>query len=61
MNIDHEEYTSEKLLNFMNSTDLNDDLKNILKKIRADVAEHVGAAEQSDDITMIALRFNGKK
>ena len=61
MNIDHEEYTSEKLLNFMNSTDLNDDLKNILKKIRADVAKHVGAAEQSDDITMIALRFNGKK
>ena len=61
MNIDHEEYTSEKLLNFMNSTDLNDDLKNILKKIRADVAEHVGAAEQSDDITMMALRFNGKK
>ena len=60
MNIDHEEYTSEKLLNFMNSADLNDDLKEILKNIRADVAAHVGEAEQSDDITMMALRFNGK-
>lgn len=60
MNIDHEEYTSERLLDFMNSTDLNGDLKEVLKKIRADVATHVGEAEQSDDITMMALRFNGK-
>lgn len=56
MNINHEEYTSEKLLDFMNKTDLKINLKEILKNIRADVAEHVGEAEQSDDITMIALR-----
>ena len=56
MNINHEEYTSEKLLDFMNKTDLKIDLKEILKNVRADVAEHVGEAEQSDDITMIALR-----
>lgn len=61
MNIDHEEYTAERLLNFMNASDLNADLKEILKKIRADVAEHVGEAEQSDDITMMALRFNGEQ
>lgn len=60
MNIDHEEYTSERLLDFMNATDLNTDLKEILKKVRADVATHVGEAEQSDDITMMTLRFNGK-
>ena len=60
MNIDHEEYTSERLLDFMNANDLNTDLKEILKKVRADISEHVGEAEQSDDITMMALRFNGK-
>ncbi|MBR6014370.1 MAG: PP2C family protein-serine/threonine phosphatase [Selenomonadaceae bacterium] len=60
MNINHEEYTSEKLLSCMNSIDLKTDLQTILKNIRADVAEHVGRAEQSDDMTMMALRFNGK-
>ena len=44
----------------MNSTDCAADLKTLLKNIRGDVAEHVGEAEQSDDITMFALRFNGK-
>ena len=57
MNIDHEEYTSEKLLEFMNKTDCTANLTEILKSVRADVAEHVGKAEQSDDITMLALRI----
>lgn len=60
MNVNHEEYTSEKLLKFMNKTDCTEDLKQILKNVRADVAEHVGRAEQSDDITMFALRLNKK-
>ena len=58
MNENHEEYTSERLLKFMNGTDCRADLKILLAAVKADVAEHVGAAEQSDDITMLALRRN---
>ena len=57
MNIKHEEYTSERLLDFMNKTDCKDSLKKLLANVRADVAKHVGEAEQSDDITMLAFRF----
>ena len=58
MNINHEEYTAERLLDFMNKIDCNAPLPELLKNIRADVAEHVGDADQSDDITMLALRLN---
>ncbi len=58
MNENHEEYTSERLLKFMNSTNCDADLEILLAAVRADVAEHVGEAEQSDDITMMALRRN---
>ena len=58
MNIDNEEYTSERLLQFMNSTDCRTDLQKLLAAVKADVAKHVGDAEQSDDITMMALRRN---
>ena len=58
MNIDEEEYTSERLLQFMNSTDCRTDLQKLLAAVKADVANHVGDAEQSDDITMMALRRN---
>jgi len=59
LNVDNEEYLPDRLLAFMNGTDCRVDLQTLLKKIRADVAKHVGEAEQSDDITMFALRFNG--
>ena len=58
MNEQNEEYTSERLLQFMNSTDCRADLKDLLAEVRGDVAKHVGNAEQSDDITMMALRRN---
>ena len=58
MNEQNEEYTSERLLNFMNSTNCKADLKSLLAAVKADVAKHVGAAEQSDDITILALRRN---
>ena len=61
MNVEHEEYTSERLLNFMNGTNCTAPLGDLLAAIRADVAEHVGEAEQSDDITMLALRLTAKK
>ena len=59
LNVRDEEYLPERLINFMNSTDCAADLQTLLKKIRGNVAEHVGEAEQSDDITMFALRFKG--
>ncbi|MBO6235418.1 MAG: SpoIIE family protein phosphatase [Schwartzia sp.] len=31
----------------------------ILAAVRADIAAHVGGAEQSDDVTMMAVRFLG--
>ncbi len=58
MNIKNEEYTSERLLEFMNATDCRADLKTLLAAVKSDVSKHVGAAEQSDDITMLALRRN---
>ena len=33
--------------------------KEILAAVRADIADHVGGAEQSDDITMMGIRFLG--
>ena len=58
MNVDKEEYTSERLLNFMNKTDCKANLTDLLAAVRADVADHVKDAEQSDDMTMVALRRN---
>ena len=59
LNVKNEEYLPDRLINFMNSTDCRVDLQTLLKKIRADVADHVGEAEQSDDITLFAFRYNG--
>lgn len=60
MNEEHEEYTSERLLKFMNGFDYTASVGELLAAIRADVAEHVGNAEQSDDITVLALRLTAK-
>ena len=61
LNVANEEYLPDRLIKFMNTTDCRVDLKTLLKNIRADVAEHVGEAEQSDDITLFALRYNGSR
>ena len=58
MNEKKEEYSSERLLNFMNKTNCDMNLTELLKAVKNDVAEHVGNAEQSDDMTMMALRRN---
>ena len=60
LNVADEEYLPDRLIKFMNETDCRADLQTLLKNIRGDVAEHVGEAAQSDDITMFALRFKGK-
>ena len=60
LNVSDEEYLPDRLIKFMNETDCRADLRTLLKNIRGDVSKHVGEAAQSDDITMFALRFNGK-
>jgi sigma-B regulation protein RsbU (phosphoserine phosphatase) len=60
LNVKEEEYLPDRLINFMNSTDCAADLETLLANVRADLSKHVGDAEQSDDITMFALRFKGK-
>ena len=60
LNVAEEEYLPDRLINFMNKTDCRADLETLLKNIRGDVADHVGEAAQSDDITLFALRFKGK-
>ena len=57
LNVAEEEYLPERLIAFMNSTDCRADLQTLLKNVRGDLSKHVGEAEQSDDITMFALRF----
>ena len=57
LNVKEEEYLPERLIKFMNSTNCAADLKILLANVRADLSAHVGDAEQSDDITMFALRF----
>ena len=59
LNVKNEEYLPDRLIAFMNSTDCRVDLQTLLKEIRGDVANHVGEAEQSDDITLFAFRYNG--
>ncbi|MBQ6006468.1 MAG: SpoIIE family protein phosphatase [Selenomonadaceae bacterium] len=59
LNVAEEEYLPDRLIAFMNSTDCKADLETLLKNMRGDLAKHVGEAEQSDDITMFALRFKG--
>ena len=58
MNENKEEYTSERLLEFMNKTNCEVDLTELLAAVKKDVSKHVGNAEQSDDMTMMALRRN---
>ena len=60
LNVAEEEYLPDRLIAFMNSTDCKAELKTLLKNVRGDLSKHVGEAEQSDDITMFALRFKGK-
>ncbi len=54
----NEQYNEERLKNCLDSIGGKCALAEILSGVRASLAKHAGAAEQSDDITMLALRFN---
>lgn len=57
LNNEKELYGEERLLNCLNSVDKNISVAEILKIVRADVNKHVDGAEQSDDITMLAVKY----
>ena len=57
MNSQRKQYTSSRLQNFLDDTDDNISLETLLEIVRKDIKNHTGDAEQSDDITMVALRF----
>ena len=60
MNENGELYTDERLeatLGRVATPDKN--AETILAEVRADVAEHVGEAESSDDVTMLGIRYLG--
>ena len=59
MNKDKEQYGEQRLEDCLNSLDPQKDLKSILESINLSLSAHVGDADQSDDITMLAVRFVG--
>ncbi|MBF0224436.1 MAG: SpoIIE family protein phosphatase [Desulfobacterales bacterium] len=60
MNIDHVQFSDGRLLKEVEL--LRDEAtENFIKQINFLVREHAGKAPQSDDITMLMLRYNGRK
>ena len=53
-------YGEERLQTFLNGTEDKETVQELLAAVKEDVANHAGAAEQSDDITMLALAYYGK-
>ncbi|MBQ7630865.1 MAG: SpoIIE family protein phosphatase [Selenomonadaceae bacterium] len=58
-NVEKKLYSNERLEEFLNGTDKNLTLEELLAQVRQSIKNHAGEAQQSDDITMLALRFKG--
>ena len=59
---DEELYGEERLEKCLNGMDVeHTDLSGILNTVQKSLAAHVGEAEQSDDITMMVLDYQGKQ
>ena len=52
-------YSNEKLEEFLNGIDKNLSLEELLAQVRQSIKEHANGAKQSDDITMLAIKFKG--
>ena len=59
MDEQQKQYGEERLLKCLNSAECSCDLPKLLEHVKEDLNEHVKTAAQSDDITMLAVRFNG--
>ena len=58
MDEENNQYGEDRLLTCLNSTDARE-LPELLEHVKKDLGEHVGKAPQSDDITMLALKWRG--
>lgn len=58
-NNEGELYSNERLEEFLNSTKKDLQLEEILAEVRQSIKVHADGAKQSDDITMLALRYKG--
>ncbi len=58
MNINMELYSDERLLHFLNNNSFSS-VKNMIQAVNNAVTEFVEGADQSDDITMLALQYDG--
>jgi sigma-B regulation protein RsbU (phosphoserine phosphatase) len=62
LNEAEELYGEERLLTCLNEAGAEQlDLKGLLTAVQKSLAAHVGEAEQSDDITMMVLDYQGKQ
>ena len=52
-------YGEERLKDMLNRLGNKETIKEILSGVKEDVTTHAGTAEQSDDITMLGLRYLG--
>lgn len=57
-NLSEELYGEQRLQNMLNSRDF-DSMEELCKAVKQDVDDFVGDAEQFDDITMLAFKYNG--
>ena len=58
-NTEGELYSNERLEDFLNSTEKDLPLEEILAKVRQSIKTYANGAQQSDDITMLAIRYKG--
>ena len=59
MNAKRELFSEERLLDVLNRADKSESPESLLNKLHATIKGHTGDAEQSDDITMLVVKFNG--
>ena len=59
MNADGDQYSDARLIDRLNGLDEDLTAELIVKAVARDIKNYVDGAEQSDDITMLALKFNG--
>ena len=57
MNKNREQYGEDRLENCLNTTEHKCNLQMLLDSVKESLAQHVQDAEQSDDITMLSVRF----
>jgi anti-sigma regulatory factor (Ser/Thr protein kinase) len=59
MNKSNEQYGEKRLLAFLDKAPVDECPQAIISDIQNDISTHADGAEQSDDITMLALHVNG--